>query len=242
MSKLKNKKIEVVLVGASGRMGSAIGVEISLNKKFSPFLAITRSKPLDGFLHSSPQITTTQIENADVVIDFSLPELTVEVANVCAKAGVPLVSGVTGQSNEGRAALQKASKKIPVMWAANMSIGINMFLILIEQLGPISNWDFHLHEIHHNQKKDAPSGTAKVLHAKLTEVVGKKLPDATSTRGGGVFGDHTLLALSDSEVLKIEHRALNRQVFAQGALKAAKWILDKKPGLYSMGDVLRSMK
>lgn len=237
------KQIKVSVVGASGRMGSAILHEIKGSpKKFQPYLAISRSKPIDGFIHSSPNPDVTLLGQSDVCIDFSTLESMPSICKAAEKSGIPLVCGVTGLETKHFKLLEQTAKKIPVLWSPNMSPGINMFLVLIEQLKVLKNWDFQITEVHHNKKVDSPSGTAKLLQQKAESTLGKKLPPIAAIRGGGVYGEHSLLAMADSETITIEHKALNRQVFAQGSLMAASWILDKSAGLYSMQDVLRSKK
>ncbi len=174
----------------------------------------------------------------DVVIDFSLPEATAEIAKTCAAAKIPLVSGVTGLGRAEFAALEKAAKMIPVLYSANMSIGIQMMAKAFEALKGADDFDLCLEETHHRHKKDRPSGTAILLNDELKARVGRQASEIVSLRGGGVVGTHRLLALSESESLIIEHTALNRTVFARGACRAARWVLGRGPGYYSLRDTL----
>jgi 4-hydroxy-tetrahydrodipicolinate reductase len=242
MSKQKNKKIKVALMGAGGKMGQAIFSEILLDDIFEPFLAVTNNRDFNlKFLNQKKSINEDILKKCDVLIDFSSIEGFESSIKMCMKLGIPFVSGTTGLTLNEKKLLIKASKIIPVLWAPNMSIGIHLVAQLIGHLNKIKDWDFQITEIHHNKKKDSPSGTGLFLQNKLLEAVQRKIPSPLSIRGGGVFGDHSILAMSDSEIIEIKHRALNRNVFAKGALLASKWILVKGPGLYSMENVLQSL-
>ena len=153
---------------------------------------------------------------------------------------IPFVSGTTGLSRTDHLLLTKASKKIPALWAPNMSLGVAALERAIEALKSLSHFDFQIEETHHIHKKDSPSGTALRLQKTLEKTVGRKLPDPLAIRGGGVFGIHQVHALGSNETLIFEHRALNRKVFAEGALFAAAWLSHKKKGLYTIQDVLET--
>jgi 4-hydroxy-tetrahydrodipicolinate reductase len=128
-------------------------------------------------------------------------------------------------------------KKRPIFWASNMSPGLWAFRQAMKGLQSIASFDFAIEEVHHTQKKDKPSGTAKTLHADLEKITGKKIETPTSFRLGGVFGVHTIYAASSNEVITMQHQALNRTVFAQGALLASHWLVQKPAGYYSMDDL-----
>ncbi len=220
----------VLIVGRTGRMGK----EIELIAAEYGFTVV------GGLDRKSGSLAKWLAENSkpDVVIDFSLPEATSEVADACSACGVPLVSGVTGLEARHLAALEAASKKIPVLYSANMSVGIQMLVKALEALKGADEFDLSIEEIHHRHKKDRPSGTAILLNAELKRCAGREASEVLSIRGGGVVGTHRVLALSESESLVFEHTALNRAVFARGACRAARWVLGRVPGFYSLRDTL----
>jgi 4-hydroxy-tetrahydrodipicolinate reductase len=149
------------------------------------------------------------------------------------------VSGTTGISEKDSQALKKAGEKTAVLWASNMSIGVAVVKSLLKGLGALGDeFDFQIEEFHHKHKKDAPSGTAKTLQEELKKSVNKNLPSVISVRGGGIFGIHAIWAISDEEIIKIEHTALNRAVFAKGAVKAAKFISQHKKGFFNFDQVV----
>jgi 4-hydroxy-tetrahydrodipicolinate reductase len=174
----------------------------------------------------------------EVMIDFSQPALTAEVAQWCARTKTPLVSGVTGLSEAHKAALKLASIEAPVLWSANMSLGVAVMARMLKEMAHLEGFDFQVEELHHKHKKDKPGGTALFLQNRLQEVAPTPLPDPVAIRGGGIFGVHRVLAMGDEEVITIEHTALNRRVFARGALRAATWLMNMSPGLYQMSDIL----
>ena len=220
--------LRILVAGSSGKVGQELKKMIALDpKKFV----------LAGEI-SSEQKTAINKQNMDVVIDFSQPELFEKLISECASQQVPLVSGTTGISKTALEALKQVSQKAPMFWAPNMSLGIAVFNKMIEQLKTLQGYDFHIHEVHHNQKKDKPSGTALLLQKTLQATVGKDVA-VTAARGGGVFGIHELDAFGPEEILKIEHHALNRAVFARGALQAAQWLVQQPPGLYDMTHLLK---
>lgn len=227
---VNQKQISVLLAGRTGRMGKEIesvahecGLQI-----------------IGGLDRKSGSIANWVKANSkpDVVIDFSLPEATVSIAADCADLGIPLVSGVTGISGSERQALEKASQKIPVLYSANMSIGIQMLAKALDALKGADGFDFAIEDIHHRHKKDRPSGTALLLDNELKDRTGRKAGEIVSLRGGGVVGTHRILALSESESLVFEHTALNRTVFARGACRAARWIVGRGPGFHGLRDTL----
>lgn len=134
---------------------------------------------------------------------------------------------------------QLASKKIPVLWASNMSMGVNVLNQMLKNLNAIRDYDFYIEETHHIHKKDAPSGTALTIQKHLEKAIKKKVKDIVSYREGEVFGQHKVIVKGPEETILIQHDALNRTVFAKGAVTCAKWILKKKPGHYSIEDVLK---
>lgn len=176
--------------------------------------------------------------SSDVVIDFSSPEMFRKALAWAQTQEIPFVSGTTGLEESDFAELKKAAQKIPVLWAANMSLGINFLLSLLPQLRALDGYDIQVEELHHNRKLDSPSGTAKILQNQLVESLGRDLPDPVAIRGGGIFGIHKVWVMAEEEYLVLEHTALNRKIFARGAVRAAEWILSRPPGQYQIKDML----
>lgn len=204
-----------------------------------PFLSI-RPDSSGLFAVSAPRIQdveTDVLADVSVWIDFTSGKGLAELLKATAKTGTPIVSGSTGLSKAHFGMLKTAAKKRKLFWASNMSPGLWAFRQAMKGLGSISNFDFSIEEIHHTQKKDKPSGTAKTLHSDLENIAGKKINTPVSLRLGGVFGVHTLLAASSNEMITMQHQALNRTVFAEGALLASDWLVTQPAGLYSMDDL-----
>ena len=193
---------------------------------------------------------------ADVVIDFSTASAVASLAALAARGGVALVSGTTGLDDAAKQALDRASGSVPVLWAPNTSLGVQVLAELVqravERLGP--GFDVEVLEIHHRKKIDAPSGTAKRLadaaragrstlkdlHARDGNVGARTDSElgVVALRGGDVVGDHTVFLLGNGERIELTHRASSRDLFAHGALRAARFVIGKKPGRYSLSDVL----
>ncbi len=195
-----------------------------------------------------------------VIIDFSTPAATAILAPAAAAAGVALVIGTTGLHQAALSAIASASERIPVVHSANMSPGINVLIGLLRRAAAVlPEYDAEIVEIHHRHKRDAPSGTALLLADAIDSsrgqvgvapsairtgregMLGARPPGEIgvfSVRGGDVAGDHTVMLLGNGERLELSHRASSREVFAQGALRAARWVAGKPPGLYDMEDVL----
>lgn len=222
------RKIKIGLIGASGRMGKEIGQVIHQSSNSELYYPISRDEKVD-------KVKSTSV---DVWIDFSTPEAFSEIVKVAIKNKTPLVSGTTGFNAKQKQLLVKASASIPILWSSNMSMGVAVLNEAIRSFSAISDFDFQIEEIHHNKKKDSPSGTAITLQENLKKVIGKKIPEPISIRGGGVFGIHKVYAMSDEEIITFEHNAINRTVFAKGAVMSAIWIVGKKTGLYEIRDVL----
>jgi 4-hydroxy-tetrahydrodipicolinate reductase len=240
--------VRVLLLGAKGRMGQAIAAA-----------AAKAEAEIAAALDIGDDIGSA-IGNCDVVIDFSHPNSSGELSRACLAAKKPAVIGTTGHSNEERAAIEELAQAVPVVLSPNFSVGVNALFWLTrtaaEMLG--EKFDLEITEMHHRLKKDAPSGTAKKLAEILCEVrgldyaknvrhgreglVGERAGNEIgvhSIRGGDVVGDHTVTFAGAGERLELSHKAASRETFAAGALRAAKWIVGKPPGLYSMEDVLR---
>lgn len=199
------------------------------------------------------------LAGCDVVIDFSLHHATLDVVKACVKTNKPIVIGTTGHSPDVRKEIESMASKIPMVWATNFSTGVNTLFWLTckatEILGP--DFDLEVIEMHHKHKQDAPSGTASTLVEILAEarhlsletdlrhgregITGartQKEIGVHSMRGGDVVGDHTVVYAGEGERLELTHKASSRDTFANGALRASKWVTSQKPGLYNMQHVL----
>lgn len=199
------------------------------------------------------------LETAIVAIDFSLPEATRDNLAACVSRKCPLVIGTTGHSNDVRDAINSAAREIPIVIAPNMSLGVNLLLRLVELAAQKldESYDIEVFEAHHRNKKDAPSGTALALGNAAARGRGVALEELSEhdrhganasrrrgaigfsvLRGGDVVGDHTVTFAGPGERIELTHRASDRLAFARGAVQAARWLVGKEPGLYSMQDVL----
>ncbi|MBV2168089.1 MAG: 4-hydroxy-tetrahydrodipicolinate reductase [Bdellovibrio sp.] len=226
------KKTKIGLVGASGRMGQEIVKVIEANPRCELFYPFHREDKWDS----------KKAAMVDVWIDFSSPEALKDVLKRAAEHKTPVVCGTTGFSKKEKDLLKQYAKKVPVLWSSNMSLGVAVLNEALKSLSAISHFDFQIEELHHNRKKDKPSGTAITLQENMEKAVQKKLPEPVAIRGGGIFGVHKIYSMSDEEVLVFEHTALNRTVFAKGAVQAAEWLVKQKPGLYQIRDVLFGKK
>lgn len=223
---------KILIFGASGRMGQEIAEIIGEQKSLK--LAYQVDKKKSGDIVTLDSVSA---KNVDVVIDFSHADAVENIIKFCVSEKRPLVSGTTGLSKETKSKLQKASSTIPIMWSPNMSLGIAVLNKAIQSLAALDEFDFQIEEIHHSKKKDAPSGTAILLQETLEKTVQRKPQGPLSIRGGGVFGIHRIFAMGEEETLMFEHVALNRRVFARGAVKAAEKLAVKKPGFYQLADL-----
>jgi len=241
--------MRVAIVGSKGRMGQML---LACAAQL-PEIQVAGQVDLGDDLPAA-------VAAADVTIDFSLPSATPSVVAACAQHGKALVLGTTGHSPAERACLDAQKDRIPIVWASNYSTGVNTLFWLTrkaaEILGP--GFDLEVVEMHHRLKKDAPSGTATTLAGILADVrrlqrqevtlrhgrqgiVGERLPAEIgihALRGGDVVGDHTVIFAASGERVELTHKASSRETFAVGALRAARWVLQQPPGLYSMQDVL----
>ncbi len=234
------KRMKVGLVGASGRMGQEITKILKGTPSFELHLAICRQSSLAEFAYTRAQPSCLEAKEVDLWIDFSSPELLQKTLSVAIKNKTPFVSGTTGLDTKQVSALKRAAKSIPILWASNMSLGVAVLTEAMKVFARVRQFDFQIEEFHHRRKKDSPSGTAKSLQQALENVVGRELPPPLSVRGGGIFGIHKVHAMAEDEHIIFEHSALNRAVFANGAVEAAKWLSLKKKGFYGMRDVLYS--
>ena len=251
--------VRVALLGASGRMGQAVldaaagqeGLRITAALVGQSSASI--SKTSHGLTYGTD--LTSALAQADVLVDFSLPESTSKALEACLAAGKPLVTGVTGMDAALKARLVEAGKRIAVLTAPNMSLGVALLSRMVEQaakvLGP--EFDIEIVEAHHKHKKDAPSGTALALAEAMSKARGTAAPiPGTDRRGqrepgsigfsvvraGDIVGEHTVLFAGSGERLELSHRAQSRATFAHGALRAARWIAGKPAGVYTLADTL----
>ncbi len=226
-----------IISGAAGRMGQEI---VHLLETRRAEIIATIDHRGRGTHESIRELQIVGGGKGCVLIDFSSPTGLLECLKWCEKHRVPIVSGTTGISDRHHRALKAAAKKVPVLWSPNMSRGVNIMNEIIREFGHIlGDFDVQVEEAHHKRKKDRPSGTARLLQTSLCDATGRKVPAPISIRGGGIFGIHKLWAMSESEVLTIEHTALNRKVFAEGAIEAAVWLSNKRPALYAYRDLLK---
>lgn len=230
--------LKLGLVGAGGRMGREIAeITQETPKAWRLEFAVAKSH-VAGFKNSKDDMTALAKSAADVVIDFSSPEALRELLKALAKSPKPLVSGTTGITDADLKALKALAKKTAVFWSPNTSLGVATLKKALQSLSAVADYDFQVEEVHHRYKKDAPSGTAKLLKTEIDKVTKKTSPAALSMRGGGVPGLHRVWAFGPEEWLCFEHMALQRKVFARGAVQVAWWISSQKPGFYSMDDYL----
>lgn len=220
----------VLLVGAGGRMGQAVAAAVARDDSVTITAGLERGDSI-----------APAIESCDAVIDFSSADATEAICRACAEHRKPLILGTTGHSAAQKDSVVAAAKNIPLVFAANFSIGVNVLFALTRSAAGLLGNDFDLDviEMHHRTKKDAPSGTAKRLLEILQEVRGgnSAIP-AQSIRAGDIVGEHTVIFAGAGERLELTHRAASRETFAAGAVRAARWAMTQAPGLYRMEDVL----
>ncbi|MGB0719440.1 MAG: 4-hydroxy-tetrahydrodipicolinate reductase [Bdellovibrionales bacterium] len=255
--------IKIGITGCAGRVGSVLIGELQSGDWNGLELIGGTDRDIAKYTDAKFFTTTAAGElftRADVLIDFTRPEATMTHADLAAKHGKALIVGTTGLTKDNEAKLHQAAQKTPIVYAANMSVGVNILLALVEKaaaaLGP-ENWDIEIFESHHKHKVDAPSGTALAIGKAAASGRNVDLDDVKVTarsgitgeretgsigfsvaRGGDVVGEHTAYFYSAGERIELSHIATNRALFARGALQAAKWINGKPAGLYSMRDVL----
>ena len=239
---------KIIIAGVKGRMGRAL-VACAAN---------LRELEIVGQIDAGDDLSAV-IAKSDVVIDFSLHSATLGIVELCAKNKKAVVIGTTGHSDTEQSAIRNLQSTIPIVWSSNYSTGVNTLFWLTRKAAEILGTDFDLEvvEMHHRLKKDAPSGTAKSLAEILADVrkqklekvarhgregiVGERTPEEIgihSIRGGDVVGDHTVIFANNGERVELTHKASSRDTFANGALRAAIWVVKQKPGLYDMQDVL----
>ena len=237
---MNDAPVRILIHGANGRMGRALlrlageeGVRLEVVGAVS---RTVNQRVVDGV----PQFAASELHGVpafDVAIDFSLPEGFDGILAACLERGAALVSGTTGLDEARKAALDAAASRIPVLWASNFSLGVAVLHALVARTAAmLPGWDCDIVEAHHVHKKDAPSGTALTLGAAAGEAGAQ--PRYASLRAGDIVGEHTVQFTGAGERLEFIHRAGSRDVFAHGALHAAKWLAGRAPGRYRMADLL----
>ena len=218
------------VIGHSGRMGREI-------------MSVFGSSGHVPVLLADENGIASENGKPQLMINFAPPASVKDTIKLCEKYGSSLIIGTTGLNDEHMNNLQTLSLKVPVVQSFNFATGINVLKIILREFSlMLSDWDAEIVEIHHNKKKDAPSGTAILLRDAMFEGDNKrKKCDIHSLRIGGVPGDHVVDFANDGEVISLSHRAISRTVFALGALKAAEFALNAEPGLYSYEDVLKKI-
>jgi 4-hydroxy-tetrahydrodipicolinate reductase len=225
---MRSLPVRVLLVGAAGRMGKTV-CELA---ESDPEIQIAAQCDLGDSIEPA-------MKNCDVAIDFSQADSIDEIGRAVLQHGKPLVIGTTGHSEQQRKTIEETAHSVPIVLASNFSVGVNVLFWLTQIAAELLGADFNpdIVETHHKMKKDAPSGTAKTL-AEILKALRNSEILIQSIREGDVVGKHTVIFSGSGESLELTHRAANRAIFAGGALRAAKWIINKPPGLYSMQDVL----
>lgn len=265
---------KIVIAGCCGKMGRSIASLALADKDFEIIGATeTRSHPnistslgkvigeeaLDIDIKNNLSLA---VKGADVIIDFTTPVATLLNLKVARSEKIPIVIGTTGLMDEEQRGIEASSKIIPVLVSSNMSIGINLLFHLAPEVASAlgEDYDIEIIEMHHNKKKDSPSGTAMTLAQRIAEARGKRIKDIVvygregnagqrgkdeigihAVRAGDIIGEHTVIYAGKNERIEITHRANSRDIFARGALCAAKYIADKSPGLYNMQDVIEGV-
>jgi 4-hydroxy-tetrahydrodipicolinate reductase len=235
--------IKLAVSGSLGRMGQRISRLALADKTFKVTTLLEHkdhpqiNQTVNGQTISSD---SNKIKGCDVLIEFTTPEATLKNLETCVRHKVKMVIGTTGMTPEQIKKVKAASKKIPLVFSSNMSIGVNILFKLTEMaaLKTGKTYTMNISETHHVHKKDAPSGTAKTI-AEIAENFSKqKIANIESIREGEVIGDHTITFESHEDIISIFHHAKDRDIFAKGSLVAAKFLAKKKSGLYNMQDVL----
>ena len=254
------KKINLAIAGCMGRMGRQLIKSSKKNKNFK-LVALTENRLVyKKFSGIRPELNSNNaFKKTDIIIDFTVPNCTVEILKIAVKLRKRVVIGTTGFNRNQENLIKKYSKKIPILKAGNMSLGINLLMYLTEIASKSLNNEYlsKIYEVHHKHKKDYPSGTALMLgkgiadgkRKNLYTLIGKKFLNKktfpfgkkinfNSIRKGEIIGEHEVKFSSGKEIIRLNHEAFDRTLYADGALAASKWLIKKKPGLYSMRDLL----
>ena len=254
------KKIKLLVTGCMGRMGQQIITSIKKDKNFK-LVALTENKKINKKINGINVDLNSEalFKKVDLIIDFTIPKCTFQVLKIASKLKKKVVIGTTGFTKKEENLIKNFSKKIPILKAGNMSLGINLLMYLTEITSSSLGRNFlsKIFEIHHKHKKDYPSGTALMLGKgialgknknfynllgkkylnKKTFPYGKKI-NFNSVRKGEIIGEHEVKFSSGKEIITLNHEAFDRALYSEGALTAAKWLINKKPGLYSMRNLM----
>ena len=254
------KKINLAISGCLGRMGQQLIKSSKSNNKFK-LVALTENKAFAKKIAGVNLDLNTELafKKADVIIDFTVPKCTLEILKIASKLKKRVVIGTTGFTQKEESLIKKYSKKISILKAGNMSLGVNLLMYLTEIASKSLNEEYlsKVFEAHHKHKKDYPSGTALMLgkgiangkNKDLYNLIGKKFLNKksfpygkkinfNSIRKGEIIGEHEVTFSSGKEIVKLNHEAFDRALYSDGALTAARWLINKKAGLYSMRDLL----
>ena len=254
------KKINLAISGCMGRMGQQLIKSSKKNKDFK-LVALTENSLINKkFNGIRPELNSDiAFKKTDVIIDFTIPECTLEILKIASKLKKKVVIGTTGFNRNQENQIKKYSKEISILKAGNMSLGVNLLMYLTEIASKSLNDEYlsKIFEVHHKHKKDYPSGTALMLgkgiadgkKQNLYNLIGKKFLNKksfpygkkinfNSLRKGEIIGEHEVKFSSGKEIITLNHEAFDRTLYSDGALTAAKWLMKKKPGLYSMRDLL----
>ena len=254
------KKINLSISGCMGRMGQQLIISSKKNKNFK-LVSLTENLPVNKKLNGiKPEYNSEKaFKKTDVIIDFTVPSCTLEILKLASKLKKKVVIGTTGFNLKQENQIKKYSKKIPILKAGNMSLGVNLLMYLTEIASKSLNEEYlsKIFEVHHKHKKDYPSGTALMLgkgiadgkNKNLYKLIGRKYLNKksfpfgkkinfNSIRKGEIIGEHEVKFSSGKEIISLNHEAFDRALYSDGALTAAKWLMKKKPGLYSMRDLL----
>ena len=254
------KKINLAISGCMGKMGQQLIRSAKSSKNFK-IVSLTENRKINKKIFGILPVLNSlnAFKKSNVIIDFTIPECTIEILKIAVKLKKRIVIGTTGFTKEDENLIKKFSKEIPILKAGNMSLGINLLMYLTEiaskSLG--KNFLSKIFEVHHKNKKDHPSGTALMLgegiasgkNKSLNNMIGKKYLNKksfpygskinfNSLRKGEVIGEHEVSFSSGKEIVTLNHEAFDRSLYSEGALAAAKWLINKKPGLYSMRNLL----
>ena len=247
-------QLKIAVAGASGRMGHMLieaiqqasdatlygALDIAASPAIGSDAAAFLGKPAGVLIESD---FAKGLANAEFLIDFTRPEGTLEHLKYCAAHGIKMIIGTTGFDAAGKAAIAAAAEKTAIMFAPNMSVGVNVTMKLLEMAAKnfSEGYDIEIIEAHHRNKVDAPSGTAIKMGEVIAGALGARDPSSigfATIRGGDIIGDHTVLFAGDGERIEISHKSSSRVSYAHGSLRAARFLADKKTGLYDMQDVL----
>jgi len=253
-------KINLAITGCMGRMGQQLIKSANKDKSIN-LVTLTENRTINKKISGiKPELNTEKaINRANVIIDFTIPKCTFEILKIATKLKKKVVIGTTGFTKKEEDLIKKFSKKIPILKAGNMSLGINLLMYLTEITSASldNNYLSKVFEVHHKHKKDHPSGTAMMLGKGIAigknkdfyKLMGKKYLNKkkfpygkkinfNSIRKGEIIGEHEVSFSSGKEIIKLNHVAFDRALYSEGALTAAKWLINKKPGLYSMRNLL----